>query len=79
VLEYRSSTQLLPFETVSYPPDLNLIKEAFSKVKVLLRRAGAQIREALVEEALGAAFDGVTAGTLAASSSTAATDRRLTI
>jgi transposase len=73
VLEYRSSTQLHPFETVSYPPDLNLIKEAFSKVKVLLRRAGAQIREALVE-ALGAAFDGVTAGTLAAFSSIAVTD-----
>lgn len=79
MLDQYSSTQLLPSETVSYPPDLNLIKEAFSKVKVLLRRAGAQIREALVEEAFGAAFDGVTAGTLAASLSTAATDRRLTI
>ena len=41
-------------------PDLNPIEEAFSKVKALLRRAGARTREALLE-ALGAALDAVTA------------------
>ena len=43
-----------------YSPDLNPIEEAFSKVKALLRRAGARTREALLE-ALGAALDAVTA------------------
>lgn len=42
-----------------YSPDLNPIEEAFSKIKALLRRAGARIREALVE-ALGRALDAVT-------------------
>ena len=43
-----------------YSPDLNPIEEAFSKVKVLLRRAGARTREALVE-ALGRALAAITA------------------
>ena len=43
-----------------YSPDLNPIEEAFSKVKALLRRAGARTREALLE-ALGAALDAVRA------------------
>ena len=33
----------------SYSPDLNPIEEAFSKVKQLVRKAGARTREALVE------------------------------
>jgi transposase len=40
-----------------YSPDLNSIEEAFSKVKGLLRQAGARMREALIEakgQALGA-------------------------
>ncbi len=36
-----------------YSPDLNLIEEAFSKVKTLLRRAGARTREALIEDGEG--------------------------
>jgi transposase len=44
----------------SYSPDLNPIEEAFSKIKGILRKAGARGREALVE-ALGAALDAVTA------------------
>jgi transposase len=43
-----------------YSPDLNPIEEAFSKVKALLRRAGARAREALVE-AIGRALAAVTA------------------
>ncbi len=39
--------------------DLNPIEEAFSKVKGLLRRAGARTREALIE-AMGRALDAVT-------------------
>ena len=42
-----------------YSLDFNPIEEAFSKVKALLRKAGARTREALVE-ALGAALDAVT-------------------
>jgi transposase len=33
----------------SYSPDLNPIEEAFSKIKVILRKVGARTREALVE------------------------------
>jgi hypothetical protein len=33
----------------SYSPDLNPIEEAFSKIKGIVRKAGARIREALVE------------------------------
>src|SRR5215217_4464163 len=33
----------------SYSPDLNPIEEAFSKVKALVRKEGARVREALVE------------------------------
>ncbi len=33
----------------SYSPDLNPIEEAFSKIKQLVRKAGARTREALVE------------------------------
>lgn len=43
-----------------YSPDYNPIEEAFSKVKALLRRAGARTREALVE-AMGLALSAVTA------------------
>jgi transposase len=42
-----------------YSPDLNPIEEAFSKVKGLLRQAGARTREALIE-AMGRALDTVT-------------------
>jgi transposase len=43
-----------------YSPDLNPIEEAFSKVKRLLRRAGARTRKALIE-AMGRVLDAVTA------------------
>jgi transposase len=43
-----------------YSPDLNPVEEAFSKVKALLRRAGARSREALVE-AIGRVLGAVTA------------------
>ena len=33
----------------SYSPDMNPIEEAFSKIKQLVRKAGARLREALVE------------------------------
>jgi transposase len=33
----------------SYSPDMNPIEEAFSKIKHLVRKAGARVREALVE------------------------------
>lgn len=33
----------------SYSPDLNPIEEAFSKIKTLVRKAGARTREALIE------------------------------
>ena len=32
----------------SYPPDLNPIEEAFGKIKRLVRKEGAGVREALV-------------------------------
>jgi transposase len=44
----------------SYSPDLNPIEEAFSKVKALVRKEGARVREALVE-AIGRALGAVTA------------------
>ncbi len=43
-----------------YSPDLNPIQQAFTKLKALLRRAGARTKEALVE-AMGRALDAVTA------------------
>ncbi len=43
----------------SYSPDLNPIEEAFSKIKQLVRKAGARVREALVE-AIGRALAAVT-------------------
>jgi transposase len=43
----------------SYSPDLNPIEEAFSKVKALVRKEGARVREALVE-AIGRALTAVT-------------------
>jgi transposase len=43
-----------------YSPDLNPIEEAFSKMKALLRKAGARMREGLVE-AIGRAIRAVTA------------------
>ncbi len=42
-----------------YSPDLNPIEEAFSKIKSLLRKAGARSREGLVE-AMGRAISAVT-------------------
>ena len=42
-----------------YSPDFNPIEEAFSKIKNLLRKAGARVREALVE-AIGQALSEVT-------------------
>jgi transposase len=42
-----------------YSPDLNPIEEAFSKVKGIMRKAGARTREALIE-ALGVAISAVT-------------------
>jgi transposase len=43
----------------SYSPDLNPIEEAFSKIKALVRKEGARVREALVE-AIGRALSAVT-------------------
>jgi transposase len=43
-----------------YSPELNPIEEAFSKLKALLRKAGARTREALLE-AMGRALDAVSA------------------
>ncbi|MDQ3999935.1 MAG: IS630 family transposase [Actinomycetota bacterium] len=43
-----------------YSPDLNPIEEAFSKIKGLMRKAGARIREALVE-VMGVAISAVSA------------------
>ena len=43
----------------SYSPDLDPIEEAFSKIKQLVRKAGARLREALVE-AIGRALASVT-------------------
>lgn len=43
----------------SYSPDLNPIEEAFSKIKQLVRKVGARMREALVE-AVGRALAAVT-------------------
>jgi transposase len=43
----------------SYSPDLNPIEEAFSKIKALVRKEGARVREALVE-AIGRALVAIT-------------------
>jgi transposase len=43
----------------SYSPDLNPIEEAFSKIKYLVRKAGARVREVLAE-AIGRALASVT-------------------
>ena len=43
-----------------YSPDFNPIEEAFSKIKNLIRKAGARVREVLVE-AIGAAIREVSA------------------
>jgi transposase len=43
----------------SYSPDYNPIEEAFSKIKALVRKEGARVREALVE-AIGRALAAVT-------------------
>lgn len=42
-----------------YSPDLNPIEEAFSKIKQLVRKAGARTRDAL-DEAIGEALRAVT-------------------
>ena len=44
---------------LSYSPNLNPIEEAFSKIKALVRKVGARVREALVE-AIGRALAAVT-------------------
>ncbi len=43
----------------SYSPDLNPIEEAFSKIKNIVRKAGARTRE-LLDEAMGEAMSAVT-------------------
>jgi transposase len=43
----------------SYSPEMNPIEEAFSKIKHLVRKAGARMREELVE-AIGRALASVT-------------------
>jgi transposase len=43
----------------SYSPDLNPIEEAFSKIKALVRKEGARLREVLVE-VIGRALAAVT-------------------
>jgi transposase len=43
----------------SYSPDLNPIEEAFSKIKALVRKEGARVRDVLVE-AIGRALAAVT-------------------
>jgi transposase len=43
----------------SYSPDLNPIEEAFSKIKALVRKEGARVREVLVE-AIGRVLAAVT-------------------
>jgi transposase len=43
----------------AYSPDFDPIEEAFSKIKGVLRKAGARTREALIE-ALGVAISAVT-------------------
>lgn len=43
----------------SYSPDLNPIEEAFSKIKNIVRKAGARAREAL-DEAIAEAMSAVT-------------------
>jgi transposase len=48
----------LLFFLPSYWPDLNPIEEAFSKIKALVRKEGARMREALVE-AIGRALAAV--------------------
>jgi hypothetical protein len=45
--------------TYVHAPDFNSIEEAFSKVKALVRKEGARVREALVE-AIGRALVAVT-------------------
>ena len=42
-----------------YSPDFNPMEEAFSKIKNLLRKAGARVREALIE-AIGEALSEIT-------------------
>jgi transposase len=43
----------------SYSPDLNPIEEAFSKIKHLVRKEGARVREVLLE-AIGVALAAIT-------------------
>ena len=55
VEEHGAELVFLP----SYSPDLNPIEEAFSKVKNIVRKAGARTREAL-DEAIAEAISAVT-------------------
>jgi transposase len=51
-LKVRESIEARGAELVflpSYSPDLNPIEEAFSKIKGIVRKAGARTREALIE------------------------------
>ena len=57
LIEARSADLL--FLPSSYSPELNPIKEAFSKIKNIVRKAGARTREALVG-AIGLALSAVT-------------------
>jgi transposase len=50
----------LPAYSPAYSPDFNPIEEAFSKIKGMVRRAGARTKDALVE-VLGEALSAVSA------------------
>lgn len=54
-----AGAELLYLPPSEAPPDFNPIEEAFSKIKNLLRKAGALVREVLVE-AIGEALSDVT-------------------
>jgi transposase len=59
LVEARRGAQLLFLPSYS-SPDLNPIEEAFSKIKGIVRKAGARTREALVVEAIERALTAVT-------------------
>ncbi|CAN5314711.1 hypothetical protein BH24ACT19_BH24ACT19_21680 [soil metagenome] len=56
LIEARGAELVFP---PSYSPDLNPIEEAFSKIKNIVRKAGARIREVL-NEAISEAMSAVT-------------------
>jgi len=55
----KRGADLVFLPSYSHSPDLNPIEEAFSKVKALVRKEGARVREALVE-AIGRALRAIT-------------------